>query len=172
MRRIGLLSDTHGCWDERYEKYFKECDEIWHAGDIGSMDVADRLAQIAPLRAVYGNIDSGDVRIKFTEVYRWKCEEVDVLMKHIGGYPGKYDASIRRQIYAHPPQLFISGHSHLLKVMNDPTIGCLHINPGAAGRYGFHEVRTLVRFAIDGREIKDLEVVELNDAPHVVKTPV
>ena len=110
MRRIGLLSDTHGCWDERYEKYFKECDEIWHAGDIGSMDVADRLAQIAPLRAVYGNIDSGDVRIKFPEVYRWKCEEVDVLMKHIGGYPGKYDASIRRQIYAHPPQLRVSAY--------------------------------------------------------------
>ena len=170
MHRIGLLSDTHGCWDDRYEKYFGECDEIWHAGDIGSTEVADRLAAIAPLRAVYGNIDSGDIRLMFPEVYRWKCEEVDVLMKHIGGYPGKYDASIRRTIYAKPPRLFISGHSHLLKVVNDPTIGCLHINPGAAGRFGFHAVRTLVRFTIDGCDIKDLEVIELNDAPTLTET--
>lgn len=161
MRRIGLLSDTHGCWDERYEKYFKECDEIWHAGDIGSMDVADRLAQIAPLRAVYGNIDSGDVRIKFPEVYRWKCEEVDVLMKHIGGYPGKYDRSIMRQIYDMPPKLFISGHSHITKVMFDHRLHILHINPGAAGLYGQQPVRTLVRFVIDGEQVKDLEVIEL-----------
>lgn len=170
MRRIGLLSDTHGCWDDRYEKYFKECDEIWHAGDIGTTEVADRLAAIAPLRAVYGNIDSGDIRLMFPEVYRWKCEDVDVLMKHIGGYPGKYDASIRRAIYANPPKLFISGHSHLLKVVNDSTLGCLHINPGAAGRFGFHAVRTLVRFTIDGSEIKDLEVIELNDAPTLTET--
>lgn len=163
MKRIGLLSDTHGCWDERYEKYFKECDEIWHAGDIGSMDVADRLAQIAPLRAVYGNIDNCDMRLRFQEVYRWKCEEVNVLMKHIGGYPGRYDASIRKAIYADPPQLFISGHSHLLKVENDFQLHLLHINPGAAGRSGFQPVRTLVRFTIDGKDIKDLEVIELED---------
>lgn len=164
MTRIGLLSDTHGWWDERYEKYFKECDEIWHAGDIGSMEVADKLEKLAPLRAVYGNIDNCDMRLRFPEVYRWKCEEVDVLMKHIGGYPGRYDASIRRQIYANPPQLFISGHSHLLKVENDSQLHLLHINPGAAGRSGWQPVRTLVRFTIDGKNIKDLEVIELDDA--------
>lgn len=161
MKRIGLLSDTHSFWDEKYEKYFSECDEIWHAGDIGSMEVADRLAAIAPLRAVYGNIDSGDVRHCFSEKYRFTCEGVDVLMKHIGGYPGHYDASIRGMIFARPPKLFISGHSHILKVMYDKTIDCLHINPGAAGMSGFHKVRTLVRFTIDGTEIKDLEVIEI-----------
>lgn len=161
MKRIGLLSDTHSFWDEKYEKYFSECDEIWHAGDIGSMEVADRLASIAPLRAVYGNIDSGDVRRCFSEKYRFTCEGVDVLMKHIGGYPGHYDASIRGMIFARPPKLFISGHSHILKVMYDKTIDCLHINPGAAGMSGFHKVRTLVRFTIDGTEIKDLEVIEI-----------
>ncbi len=161
MKRIGLLSDTHGYWDEKYKKYFSECDEIWHAGDIGTVEVADKLAEIAPLRAVYGNIDGGDLRYMFGEKYRFKCEEVDVLMKHIGGYPGRYDASIRGLIYASPPRLFISGHSHMLKVMYDKTLNCLHINPGAAGQYGFHKVRTLVRFVIDGSEIKDLEVIEL-----------
>ena len=163
MRRIGLLSDTHGHWDDRYEKYFSECDEIWHAGDIGNMEVADRLAQIKPLRAVYGNIDSGNVRIKFSEKYRFKCEDVDVLMKHIGGYPGNYDSSIRGSIFARPPKLFISGHSHILRVMYDKTLNLLHINPGAAGIYGFHKTRTLVRFTIDGAEIKDLEVIELGE---------
>ena len=163
MKRIGLLSDTHGFWDEKYRKYFAECDEIWHAGDIGTVEVADKLSAIAPLRAVYGNIDGGDLRYMFSEKYRFKCEDVDVLMKHIGGYPGKYDASIRGTMYANPPRLFIAGHSHLLKVMYDKTINCLHINPGAAGLYGFHKVRTLVRFVIDGSEIKDLEVIELSD---------
>lgn len=161
MKRIGLLSDTHGHWDERYAKYFSDCDEIWHAGDIGSMEIADKLAQIKPLKAVYGNIDSGDVRIKFSEKYRFKCEDVDVLIKHIGGYPGKYDASIRGSIFSRPPKLFISGHSHILKVMYDKTLNLLHINPGAAGIYGFHKTRTLVRFTIDGADIKDLEVIEL-----------
>ena len=163
MKRIGLLSDTHGHWDDRYEKYFSECDEIWHAGDIGNMEVADRLAQIKPLRAVYGNIDSGNVRIRFSEKYRFKCEDVDVLMKHIGGYPGNYDSSIRGSIFARPPKLFISGHSHILRVMYDKTLNLLHINPGAAGIYGFHKTRTLVRFTIDGAEIKDLEVIELGE---------
>ena len=161
MKRIGLLSDTHGYWDERYAKYFAECDEIWHAGDIGTTDVADRLAAIKPLRAVYGNIDGGDLRMMFTERYRFRCEQVEVLMKHIGGYPGNYDSSVRGSIFSKPPQLFISGHSHILKVMYDRTLGCLHINPGAAGISGFHKKRTLVRFTIDDREIKDLEVIEL-----------
>ena len=162
MKRIGLISDTHSYWDERYEKYFAECDEIWHAGDIGSMEVADRLQDIAMLRAVYGNIDDTDMRYRFPEILRFKCEEVDVLMKHIGGYHGKYDASVRKMLFANPPKLFVSGHSHLLKVMYDKNLGCLHVNPGAAGMSGFHKVRTLVRFVIDGAEIKDLEVIELN----------
>lgn len=163
MLKIGLISDTHGYWDPRFEKYFKECDEIWHAGDIGTMEVANKLSSIATLRAVHGNIDSGDVRYRFPESLRWQSEGVDVLMKHIGGYPGKYDFSIRRDLYAHPPKLFIAGHSHLLKIVHDPLLNLLHINPGAAGRYGFHAVRTLVRFIIDGEDIRDAEVIELND---------
>lgn len=167
MKRIGLLSDTHSYWDPKYEKYFSGCDEIWHAGDIGSNEVADRLAAIAPLRAVYGNIDGGDLRLRFTEKYRFSCEGVDVLMKHIGGYPGHYDASVRGMLFAKPPKLFISGHSHILKVMYDKTLDCLHINPGAAGMSGFHKVRTLVRFVIDGSEIRDLEVIELSDKTYL-----
>ncbi len=161
MKRIGLLSDTHAYWDDRYTKHFTECDEIWHAGDIGSSLVAARLAEFRPLRAVYGNCDGGDLRHLYNERLRWHCEEVDVLMTHIGGYPGRYDASIRRQLYERPPQLFISGHSHILKVQYDPTLRLLHINPGAAGLQGWHQVRTLVRFTIDGPEIRDLEVVEI-----------
>ena len=160
--RIGLLSDTHSYWDERFETYFSECDEIWHAGDIGSYEVADRLAAIKPLRAVYGNIDTYDLRHRFSEKYRFRVEDVDVLIKHIGGYPGHYDPSIRASLYARPPKLFISGHSHILKVMYDPTLNLLHINPGAAGIYGFHQQRTLVRFTITSPEIQDLEVIELH----------
>ncbi|MBP5484796.1 MAG: metallophosphoesterase family protein [Bacteroidaceae bacterium] len=162
MKRIGLLSDTHGWWDERYAKHFAECNEIWHAGDIGSMLLVERLQEIAPLRAVYGNIDGGDVRRMFTEVYRFRCEEVEVVMTHIGGYPGHYSPAIYKKLVANPPQLFTSGHSHILKVMYDKQLGCLHINPGAAGIQGFQTVRTLVRFTVDGKEIKDLEVVELS----------
>jgi len=162
MKKIGLLSDTHGYWDTRYEKYFGECDEIWHAGDIGSTELALKFQAFKPFRAVYGNIDGGDTRMMFAEKYRFKCEEVEVLIKHIGGYPGNYDPSIRGTLMARPPKLFIAGHSHILKVMYDKTLDLLHINPGAAGIYGFHKVRTLVRFTIDGAEIKDLEVIELN----------
>ena len=163
MKRIGLLSDTHGYWDERYAKYFAECDEIWHVGDIGTVELAEKFQQLKPFRAVYGNIDGGDLRMMFLEKYRFKCEGVEVLMKHIGGYPGNYDPSIRGSVFARPPKLFISGHSHILKVMYDKTLGLLHINPGAAGIYGLHKVRTLVRFTISGEEIKDLEVVELGE---------
>lgn len=133
MKRIGLLSDTHAYWDERYAKYFGECDEIWHAGDIGSMELVTRLQEIAPLRAVHGNIDGGDVRRMFPDKLRWTCEGADILMTHIGGYPGKYDPRIRQQLYARPPKLFISGHSHILKVQYDSQLHLLHINPGAAG---------------------------------------
>lgn len=161
MKRIGLLSDTHAYWDERYVQYLEPCDEIWHAGDIGSYELAQRLNEIHPLVAVHGNIDGYDVRRMYPEKLRWKCEDVAVLMKHIGGYPGNYDRSISASIYASPPQLFVSGHSHILKVQYDKTLNLLHINPGAAGIQGWQKVRTLVRFSIDGKEIKDLEVIEL-----------
>lgn len=161
MKRIGLLSDTHGYWDERYARYFAECDEIWHAGDIGSTELAMRLNEIRPLKAVYGNIDGGELRKIYTETLEWQCEDACILMTHIGGYPDKYDPHIRKQLLADPPDLFISGHSHILKVQYDPTLSCLHINPGAAGLQGWQTVRTLVRFTIDGKHFKDLEVIEL-----------
>lgn len=162
MKRIGLLSDTHSHWDEKYVKYFSECDEIWHVGDLGTLDIADKLREIAPLRAVYGNIDGTDIRREFPETLRFMCEDVDVLMKHIGGYPGRYDRSIYRELMTNPPRLFISGHSHILKVMMDERLGCLHINPGAAGLYGQQPVRTLLRFTIEGPKIKDLEVIHIS----------
>lgn len=162
MTRIGLLSDTHGYWDERYLKYFEPCDQIWHAGDIGSMEIVERLEAFRPLKAVYGNIDGQDMRRLFPEIARFTVNGADVLMKHIGGYPGKYDASIRSTLFANPPRLFISGHSHILKVKYDKSLNLLHINPGAAGIYGFHTVRTLVRFCIDNGSFSDLEVIELN----------
>ena len=160
--KIGLLSDTHSHWDDRYEQYFRDCDEIWHAGDIGDIEIAHRLQAIAPLRAVFGNIDGTDIRLSYPEVQRFICEGVDVLMKHIGGYPGKYDRSIRTTLEMHPPQLFISGHSHILKVMMDHNLHCLHINPGAAGQTGFHKKITMVRFVIDGRTFKDMEIFEMD----------
>lgn len=161
MRKIGLLSDTHGYWDDKYLKYFETCDEIWHAGDIGSLEVAQRLAAFRPLRAVYGNVDGQDIRRFYPQTLRFRVEEADILLKHIGGYPGNYDPSIRGSILTRPPKLFVSGHSHILKVMYDKTLGLLHINPGAAGKYGFHQVRTMVRFVIDSAEFRDLEVIEL-----------
>lgn len=161
MKRIGLLSDTHGYWDDRYAKYFAECDEIWHAGDIGTLELAERLADLKPLRAVCGNCDGGDLRRMYPQTLRFRCEEADVLIKHIGGYPGNYDRNIQGQLFVRPPKLFISGHSHILKVLYDRSLGLLHINPGAAGLQGWHKVRTLVRFSVDGADFKDLEVIEL-----------
>lgn len=160
MKKIGLLSDTHNWWDERYEKYFADCDEIWHAGDIGSLELADRFAQLKPFRAVFGNIDDQQTRTVYPEFNRFTIENVDVLMTHIGGYPGKYDPKVKNIFAIKPPQLFISGHSHILKVMYDKKFHCLHINPGAAGIYGFHSVRTLVRFCIEDSNIKGLEIIE------------
>lgn len=162
MKRIGLLSDTHGYWDDRYVKYFEECDEIWHAGDIGTLELAQRLNEIKPLRAVHGNIDGQDLRRFFPEIYRFECEGADVLMKHIGGYPGRYDASIRAKLFMKPPTLFVSGHSHILKVQYDKTLNLLHINPGAAGISGWQKQRTLVRVSIDKGNFSDLEVIELS----------
>ena len=166
MKKIGILSDTHAFWDEKYLHYFEPCDEIWHAGDIGSVEVAERLAAFRPFRAVYGNCDGGDLRLMYRELNRFKVEDVDVLIKHIGGYPGNYDFSVRSTLFANPPQLFVAGHSHILKVKYDKTLGLLHINPGAAGIQGWHKDRTLVRLTIDGREFKDLEVITLG--PHSI----
>ena len=161
MKRIGLLSDTHGYWDSRYLEYFESCDEIWHAGDIGSLEVALRLQEFRPLRAVCGNCDGGDLRRMFPIKLCWDCEGAEVLMTHIGGYPGRYDPSIRQQIYTRPPKLFISGHSHILKVQYDKRLGLLHINPGAAGLQGWHLGRTLVRFTARDGLFEDLEVIEI-----------
>lgn len=163
MKKIGLLSDTHGYWDERYIRHFESCDEIWHAGDIGSIEVADRLAAFRPLRAVYGNIDGRELRLRFPQTLRFEVEGAQVLIKHIGGYPGHYDPSVRGSLLTRPPQLFISGHSHVLKVKYDRTLSMLHINPGAAGKQGFHRVRTLVRFVVDQGCFSDLEVIELGE---------
>lgn len=161
MTRIGLLSDTHAHWDEKYLTYFESCDEIWHAGDIGSLEVAQRLAAFRTFRAVYGNIDGQEIRRLYPLVNRFTVDGADVLMKHIGGYPGKYDSSVVGTLLTHPPHLFISGHSHILKVKFDRTLNMLHINPGAAGLYGFHQVRTLVRFSIHEGAFSDMEVIEL-----------
>lgn len=161
MLKIGLLSDTHAYWDEKYAEYFKNCDEIWHAGDIGSDLMAARLALLKPLRAVYGNIDGQSLRLQYPKIAHFTVEEVRVMMTHIGGYPGRYHPEIRKELYDTRPHLFIAGHSHILKVAFDKNLNCLHINPGAAGKSGFHQVRTLVRFAIDGKNIQDLEVIEL-----------
>ncbi len=161
MKRIGLLSDTHGHWDERYRKYFAQCDEIWHAGDIGTPEVIERLEEICPVRAVTGNIDGRDLSLRFPKILRWQCEEAEILMTHIGGYPGRYEARIRPLLMVNTPHLFISGHSHILKVLYDKSLSLLHINPGAAGLQGWQQVRTLVRFTVDGKDFKDLEVIEL-----------
>jgi putative phosphoesterase len=160
MKKIGLISDTHGYLDEAVFKYFADCDEIWHAGDFGP-GIIEPLANFKPLRGVYGNIDGADVRSQFSENLRFNCEGVEVWMTHIGGYPNHYAPRIKSEIYANPPKLFITGHSHILKVMFDEKIKCLHINPGAAGKHGWHKVRTLLRFAINGDKIQDLEVIEL-----------
>ncbi len=159
--KIGLLSDTHGWLDEQVVAFFKDCDEVWHCGDIGDSSITDQLAQHFNLRAVYGNIDGGDLRIIYPQVQIFECEGVKTLMTHIGGYPGRYDMAVRDLLYRERPRLFVCGHSHILKVMYDKTLNCLHINPGAAGKYGFHKVRTAVRFLIDKGDIKDLEVLEL-----------
>ena len=161
MTRIGLLSDTHSFIDPSVFKHFKKCDEIWHAGDIGNESVLDQLKAFKPTRAVYGNIDSYIIRKECPLHQRFRCEDVDVWITHIGGYPKQYSPFIQREIETNPPQIFISGHSHILKVMYDKKLSLLHMNPGAAGKNGFHKVRTLLRFTIDGKEIKDLEVIEL-----------
>lgn len=161
MKKICLLSDTHGYIDERILGYCASADEIWHAGDIGHSDVTEALSAIAPLRAVYGNIDGTELRGQFPEHQRFNCEGKDVWITHIGGYPTRYDRRVSAQIKADPPDLFICGHSHILKVMRDQKLGLLHMNPGAIGKHGFHQKRTMLRFAINKAKVKDLEVIEM-----------
>ena len=161
MTRIGLISDTHSWLDEAVFTHFKDCDEIWHGGDFGSVDVAERLRAFKPLRGVYGNIDDGSVQNLFPENLLFTCEEVNVFIRHIGGYPGRYAPGVKDMILKNKSGLFISGHSHILKIMYDEKLHCLHMNPGAAGNQGWHKVRTLIRFTIDGKNMKDCEVIEL-----------
>ncbi len=160
MKIIGLLSDTHSYIDQKILDFFKNCDEVWHAGDIGDIEVINKITEIKPLKAVYGNIDGQDIRITFPKVQLFECEGVKVLMTHIGGYPGRYYREVQEMIKKTKPDLFISGHSHILKVIFDKKYNLLHINPGAAGKSGFHKVITAVRFKIEGKEIKELEIYE------------
>ena len=161
LTRIGLLSDTHGYLDEAVFQHFSNCDEIWHGGDFGAGDIANRLRDTKELKGVYGNIDGSDIRTEFPEQLVFMCEEVKVMMRHIGGYPPRYNPETKKELLIHQPELFISGHSHILKVMFDDKLQCLHMNPGAAGKQGWHKMRTIIRFAIDGKEMKDCEVIEL-----------
>ena len=161
MKKILLLSDTHSFLDEKILKYVRLADEVWHAGDIGNLTVTDEIKKLKPLQAVFGNIDDDKARKEFPLNNRFWCEEVDVLITHIGGYPGKYNQAIRSELQSNPPKLFICGHSHILKVQFDKSLNLLHMNPGAAGISGFHQVRTMLRFVIDGAQIKDLEIIEM-----------
>ncbi|MEO6549633.1 MAG: metallophosphoesterase family protein [Ferruginibacter sp.] len=184
MTRIGLISDTHHFLDDSVFKHFEDCDEVWHAGDFGTIAIAEKLIAglslsdssqpaincgVSPgptevkvdFKGVYGNIDGPDIRKIFPEQLVFMCEEVKVMIRHIGGYPPKYNPATKKEILLHQPQLFISGHSHILKVIYDEKLACLHMNPGAAGKQGWHKVRTILRFVIDGKEIKNCEVIEL-----------
>lgn len=161
MKKILLLSDTHSHIDDTILKYVNQADEVWHAGDIGNLVVTDTIKKLKPLRAVYGNIDDDKARIEFPLNNRFFCENVEVWITHIGGYPGKYNQAIRAEIQKNPPKLFICGHSHILKVQFDKTLNLLHMNPGAAGIYGFHQMRTMLRFEIDGDKIQNLEIIEI-----------
>lgn len=162
MKKIGILSDTHSCWDDRYTAHFKDCDEIWHAGDIGDIDIVRRLEDVVPVvRAVRGNIDHGDVCRRCRETEIFQTEGLNVWLTHVGGYPGRYAPGLKRMLAEHRINLMVCGHSHILKVMPDPELGLLHINPGAAGYHGWQKERTLVRVTLDSSDIRDLEVIEL-----------
>lgn len=161
MTKILLLSDSHSYIDDRILEYARQADEIWHGGDFGSMEVIEQLEKIKPLKGVYGNIDNNKIQSEFPEVNRFFCEDLEVLMIHIGGYPGKYSSLAKKEISEKAPKLFISGHSHILKAMFDSKNDLLHLNPGACGKQGWHKVRTMMRFVVDGEEVKDLEIIEL-----------
>ena len=160
MRRIGVISDTHGTFDEPLREFLKDVDEIWHAGDVGSLELADQIAAFKPLKAVYGNIDGGVTRRVLSEFNCFECEGKKVLITHIGGYPRHYSPQATARIQQLKPDIFVAGHSHILTVLFDPIYNLLHINPGAAGTYGFHKVRTAIRFTIDGSDIRDMEIGE------------
>ncbi|MBT7528427.1 metallophosphatase family protein [Flavobacteriaceae bacterium] len=160
MKKILLISDTHGYIDDRIIQYAKESDETWHAGDIGELKVVDELKKVTTLRAVHGNIDNSKIRAEYAENLRFKIEDMKIWITHIGGYPNKYNQRIRQEIYNDPPDIFICGHSHILKVINDNKLNLLHINPGAIGKHGFHHVRTMIRFEIIKSKIQNLEVIE------------
>ncbi|MBX3254447.1 MAG: metallophosphoesterase family protein [Chitinophagaceae bacterium] len=161
MTKIGIIADTHGYLDDTIFRHFEQCDEIWHAGDFGNISVADQLASFKLLRGVYGNIDGNDIRAVYPEHIFFSVEQVPVFMQHIAGYPGRYAPGIKDKLRGTGARLFVSGHSHILKVMYDDKIQCLHINPGAAGKQGWHKVRTIVRLVIDGNNMRDCEVIEL-----------
>lgn len=160
MKRILLLSDSHGYMDSAVLEHCADADEVWHAGDIGTVDVTDQIKGVATLRAVYGNIDGTELRAEFPLHQRFLCEGVDVWITHIGGYPGRYSPAIRNEIRVNPPDLFICGHSHILKVMRDQKLNLIHMNPGAIGKHGFHKSRTMLRFVLDQGRIDQLEVIE------------
>jgi putative phosphoesterase len=160
MKKILLLSDTHSYIDDKIMDYVAQADEVWHAGDIGDLKVTDTIKKVRPLRAVYGNIDDAKARLEFPLHNRFMCEKVKVWITHIGGFPGRYDSRIKEEMYQNPPKLFITGHSHILKVMNDKKLGLLHMNPGAIGKHGFQRVRTMLRFEIENEKIQNLEVIE------------
>jgi len=161
--KIGLLSDTHGWIHPRLFDHFSQCDEIWHAGDIGSIEIADALAAFKPLKAVYGNIDNSIVRTAYKQHLKFMADEIKVWITHIGGTPGHYDQGVRNQIYEDPPDIFICGHSHIAKIMYDKKAALLYVNPGAAGYHGFHKFMTAIRFEIDGKNIHDMELIELGE---------
>ena len=163
MTRIGLISDTHAFLDPAIFEHFENCNEIWHAGDFGNIEIATALSAQSGLaiRGVYGNVDGQDIRNKFPEQLIFMCEEVKVMIRHIGGYPPRYNPETKKELLIHQPQLFISGHSHILKIIYDDKLKCLHMNPGAAGIQGWHKVRTLIRFEVDGKAMKNCEVIEL-----------
>ena len=161
MKKISLLSDTHSVLDERFIPHLKDSDEIWHAGDIGSLVIYDKLNEISKVKAVYGNIDNHQIRITLASEVFFKCEGVNIYMTHIGGYPGKYSKAVKEKIEKTKPDIFICGHSHILKVMNDKINNLLFINPGAAGNHGIHQVKTIVQFIINEKKISDLKIIEL-----------
>lgn len=161
MIRVGLMSDTHGYLDPQVLAFFADCDEVWHAGDIGTAKVCDRLEGFRPLRAVWGNIDGPEIRDRYPEVQRFEVGGVKVMMIHIGGYPGKYAKGVGALLKADPPALFVCGHSHILKVMPCPRLGLLHINPGACGKQGFHLEKTVVRFALSDGKMSELQIGRL-----------
>tara|TARA_R110002072_G_scaffold71681_19_gene171793 strand:- start:3275 stop:3772 length:498 start_codon:yes stop_codon:yes gene_type:complete len=161
VKKILLLSDTHGYIDDQILKFVKQADEVWHAGDIGKLEVTDTINKLKPLRAVYGNIDDKDARLQFPLDNKFRVEDVTVWMTHIGGYPNRYNSRIKDELKNIKPKIFISGHSHILKVQYDKKLGLLHLNPGAAGKHGFHKIRTMLRFDLESGEIKNMEIIEL-----------